>query len=81
MTTLTINIDDHTAERLKVSARGLAVDKLAERIIVSYFALPKAERIDHDSSCHKHEELCGIFSQGADINQLREDYIKEKYGL
>lgn len=86
MCTLNITLSDALMERIRPAfpsqqAIQAYAQKQLEVLFVQY-----AEQLtaagEHDLSArHNHEELCGIFSVSSDETNLRDEYIKDKYGL
>lgn len=80
MTTITLNLDDNLANTLRVRSRGVELKQFVESFLMRYFSSSEAKEAAQKAS-YNHEALCGIFSHETDLDELRESYIEDKYGL
>lgn len=80
MTTLTLNIDDNLANTLRVRSRGMELKQYVELFLTRHFSASESKEAAQKAS-YNHEALCGIFSNEANLDELRESYIEDKYGL
>lgn len=80
MTTLTLNIDDSLANTLRVRSRGMELKQFIELFLMRHFSAPESKDATQEKS-YSHEVLCGIFSHDVNLDELRESYIEDKYGL
>lgn len=86
MCTLNITLSDKLMERIRPSFSSqqalLAYAQKQLEIMLTQFAEQSSTNVSiKENTQHRHEELCGIFSDNVDAPFLREEYIKDKYGL
>lgn len=81
MTTLTLNIDDKVAARMRQASKGMDIERYIEYFLVKQFAAPKRSAVLDETKKYNHEALCGIFTNDFDLDKCREEYLSEKYGL
>lgn len=67
------NMGVHEIEKLKQKITAYA-QKLVSSSSIETSITNKTKR-------YKHESMAGIFSSQQDVNDLRDTYINEKYGL
>lgn len=80
MTTITLNLDDNLANTLRVRSRGVELKQFVESFLMRHFSASESKEAAQKAS-YNHEALCGIFSHETDLDELRESYIEDKYGL
>lgn len=86
MCTLNITLSDTLMDRIRPCFSSqqalLAYAQKQLETMLTQFAEQSSLDVPAKSTVrHRHEELCGIFSDNVDANFLREEYIENKYGL
>lgn len=86
MCTLNIKLSDTLMDRIRPSFPSQqAILAYAQKQLEMMFMQYAEQRTPIDvaklSARHKHETLCGIFSNNTEVSDLRDEYIKGKYGL
>lgn len=86
MCTYNIHIDDNKASLLQTKFKDReSVEKWMQQqidmLVKQQVALISAKANKRTTRSYKHELLCGMLSTDVSYEELRDEYISEKYGV
>ena len=86
MCTLNITLSDALMDRIRpsFSSQQALLAYAQSQLEMMFIRLAEQSSLNVSKEMnarHRHEDLCGIFSDNVDSTDLREEYIKSKYGL
>ncbi len=86
MCTYNIHIDDNKASLLQTKFKDReSVEKWMQQqidmLVKQQVALISAKANKQTTRSYKHDALCGMLATDASYEELRDEYVSEKYGV